>query len=56
MKPSQDQINAAQKLLERMQKEEGHTHAKESGYGDYEVCGGIVRRIADRSRHAEVAP
>ena len=56
MKPSQDQINAAQKLLERMQEEEGRTHVKERGYGDYEVCGGIVRRIADRSRHAEVAP
>ena len=56
MKPSQDQINAAQKLLERMEKPEDHTHAKAHGRGDYEVCGGIVRRIVDRSRPAEVAP
>ena len=56
MKPSQDQINAAQKLLERMEKTEDHTHAKAHGRGDYEVCGGIVRRIVDRSRPAEVAP
>lgn len=42
MKPSQDQINAAQKLLERMEKIEGHTHAKERGYGVYEVRGGVV--------------
>ena len=56
MNPSQEQINAAQKLLERMEKTEDHTHAKVHGRGDYEVCGGIVRRIADRSRHAEVAP
>ena len=56
MKPSQEQINAAQELLERMQEEEGRTHVKERGYGVYEVCGGAVRRIVDRSRQAEVGP
>ena len=54
MKPSQDQINAAQKLLERMHKEERHTHATERGYGVYEVCGGAVRRIVDRWCPAEM--
>ena len=56
MNPSQDQIKTAQELLERMQKEEGHTHAKERGYWVYEVCGGAVRRIVDRCGPAEVEP
>ena len=42
MKPSQDQIKTAQKLLVGMQKEEGHTHGKESRFVVYEVRGGVV--------------
>jgi len=44
MNTSEDQITTAQKLLERMEKTEDHTHAKESGYGVYEVRGGVVSR------------
>ena len=42
MNTSEDQIKTAQELLERMQKEEGHTHAKERGDWVYEVRGGVV--------------
>ena len=45
MNTSEDQIKTAQKLLVRMQTEEDHTHAKELGYGVYEVRGGVVRRM-----------
>ena len=44
MNTSDDQIKTAQKLLGSMEKKEGHTHAKERGYGVYEFRGGVVSR------------
>lgn len=48
MKPSEDQINAAKKLLDRMEHKDDHTHVKEHEYGVYEVRGGgVVRRFQE---------
>ena len=52
MKPSQDQINAAQKLLERMENTDAHAHGKEREYGVYEVRGGVVRRVVGEANDA----
>lgn len=55
MKPSQDQIKTVQKLLERMEKKDPHTHSKEGGYEVYEVRGGVVRRVVGEANHAPPA-